>query len=82
MSSQLPNIEGMIDNAHEIMRGRGVFKNYPYEDYSPNAGGAYRKEQRAVDFDAKRCSSIYKDNIDQVFGDSVSYNCFIKARII
>lgn len=31
-------------------------------------------------FDASKGSSIYKNNVSQVFGDSLSYNLYIKAK--
>lgn len=79
-SSQLPNITGYSyigDGAYFSYWG-GAFtagNHYTYEDPGRGNGG-----NGGFQFNASRCSSIYKDNVTQVFGDSISMNAFIKAK--
>ena len=80
MSSQLPNITGRISPFAEVGSwSDGVFRIDSYNQLGMRGGGD--SDNPCFSFDASRSSSIYKNNITQVYGDSISYRIFIKALL-
>ena len=87
MSSQLPNAYGEF-YGNNVSRDCDVYSSgvirFPCKpgafnvakDYQTSYGG-----RNGFTFDLSRASNIYKNHVTQVFGDSLSYNIFIKALL-
>ena len=75
MSSQLPNIRGGCGFILRTQNVNGAF----YTNGMSGAGVSAAGPDPLMHLDASRYNSIYKDNVNQVFGDSLGMNCYIKA---
>lgn len=82
MSSQLPNIRGSSNHTcHSGGCGGAVkplIKGDPYHT-GHGWGGNYR--DRGFEFSASYYNPIYQDDVNEVFGNSISMNAYIKALI-
>lgn len=76
MSSQLPNIKG---NCGYVLRGYNIGGAFYSEGRSP-AGTHASTGDPLIHLDVSRYNPIYKDNVNEVFGESVAMNAFIKAK--
>ena len=90
MSSQLPNVGGMFSfhnygvNSIKVWQTYGVFGKQNHDTNKMHVSGNTHHnnyEPSHVDIDLSRGSNIYKNGVTQVFGDSLSYNIFIKALL-
>jgi hypothetical protein len=83
----LPNIKGEFMATNELnyllattFTGTGAIKDYPYRgDYASRAGGGDDPHSKGFDFDASRCSSIYKDDCTTVQPKSLTVNYIIRV---
>ena len=87
MSSQLPNAYGEF-YGNNVSRDTDVYSSgvirFPCRpgafnvarDYSASYGG-----RNGFTFDLSRASSIYKNHVSQVYGDSLALNAYIKALL-
>ena len=87
MNSQLPNAYGEF-YGNNVSRDCDVYSSgvirFPCKpgafnvakDYPTSYGG-----RNGFTFDLSRASSIYKNHVSQVYGDSLALNAYIKALI-
>ena len=82
MSSQLPNIVGGSNHTSHSGATSGAFRPHITDPRHTGHGWGGNLLNRGLKMDASLCSTIYKNNVTQVFGDSMAYNTYIKAKIV
>ena len=85
MSSQLPNITGSVHVISESFNGYGWTGGCFGRGWGHHAGATPSRVDGSdcgtFNLDASRCSTLYKNDVNSVFGDSIAMNMFIKAKL-
>lgn len=90
VESQLPNIKGQMNNISETWHTSGNTngENNCFEKVSLSSNARLTpvnsdaSPSGAVRFNASRTSSVYRDGVTKVFGDSFAMNVWIKAKML
>ena len=71
---------GAFYNTRPVPSDRVYGARTMFMDVGNWGNGEHYSLGTVFNFGADRCSDLYKDNVNEVFGNSVAMNAFIKAK--